>query len=466
MVLSSENMHPAIKPGNCYIETIDLHKPLAELAMETNTDGECIHPTDNEFYRLVAGELRCIGEDLLNEMHDKMHEKFYQQDRTLPEHITNQLWCMGLDGILAWDDNLIDSEIEEMEMRMFSMQQLLHKALEIYLAALLPQGRLTSPPPLREFLRCFFKSLTEWRFFRKVNCINVDIRKRDEQFTEVIRRTMYRCLKGRIELINKPAEQPSGAFPPSSRGFTTTRPTEDDYHQRQQYAYSELPVSEEHELLQAQSSWSPVSDASRKSAHARGIKDTGSPGSRRSKKGARVKDIQSPISATRVKDIRSPSSAASNKNGTAKGVKEVQLSSRYRSGNPQLEPSIVETDTTVSTRTSSSRHSYRSHSKPRSEQTSQTQRRSDSSESNTRPVILFKSLADISPDDSVSNIGGPTVDVVVNVPQRPSSPLTTDVMASKSSTTSETLTADALARFISDSENAYRPDDDASETSV
>ena len=79
---------------------------------------------------------------------------------------------------------------------------------------------------------------------------------------------------------------------------------------------------------------------------------------------------------------------------------------------------------------------------------------------------MFKSLTDISPDDSVSNIGGPTVDVVANVPERPFSPLTTDVMASKSSTTSETLTADALARFISDSENASRLDDDVSETSV
>lgn len=452
MVLSSENMYPAIKPGNCYIETIDLHKPLAELAMETNTDEECIHPTDNEFYRLVAGELRCIGEDLLNEMHDKMHEKFYQPDRPLPDHITNQLWCMGLDGILSWDDNLIDSEIEEMKMRMFSMQQLLHKALEIYLAALLPQGRLTGPPPLRELLRCFFKSLTEWRFFRKVNCINVDIRKRDEQFSEVIRRTMYRCLKGRIELISKQAEQPDSTFPPSGRDFSATRPTEDDNYQRQQCTYSEPPLSEEQELLQAKSSWSPVSAESRKSAPARNIKDARSPGS--SKKGARGKDERSPVSV------------ASNKSYTAKGVKEVQLSSHYRSGNPQLDPSLMETDTTVSTHTSSSRHSHRSRSKSRSEQTSQTQRRSDSSGSNAKSVMLFKPLTDISPDDSVSNIGGPTLDVVVNMSQGPSSPLTEDVVASKSSITTETLTADALARFISESENASCPDDDASETSV
>lgn len=211
-LFSSESMLPIIKSG--YIEQTDLHKPLSELALETNVGmGECNdHPTENQHYKLVAGELKCIGEDLLNEMNKKMQEKFYSDPNRKPTIHQDELWCRGLDGILTWDDDIIDEEIAAMNQRLFNIQHLLRKALEKYLAALLPEGRLTDLPTLREFLRCFFKTLTEWCFFREAKCMQSNIEARSEQFTEVTRRTMYRCLQGRIELAtNIPTEQPNGS---------------------------------------------------------------------------------------------------------------------------------------------------------------------------------------------------------------------------------------------------------------
>lgn len=146
-----------------------------------------------ETNKLIYGELRRVGEDLLMDLHDNMTSKIEKS-----KHLRG--WKQGLNTVNIWQDDLVNAMI-----RLPHMYMLLQSALDSYLTGLFPHEmcKMTSYPTLIEFIKTFLREMTNWPFFTKPSCMDACINVRIEQYNEVINRVFFDSVIGRIERLDE-----------------------------------------------------------------------------------------------------------------------------------------------------------------------------------------------------------------------------------------------------------------------
>lgn len=144
---------------------------------------------ENEFYQLVSMKLRKKGEEILDDLREKLIKLC--EGRNIPAKSMDSLWLRGLTSMQQWSDEDIDREAQSMGK---DMPLLVKRAMELYIKEFDPRATSELPQTLTgDVLRSFLNGMVSWPFFQKFSCTD----RFDTcvvPFELAIRGAMYQCM--------------------------------------------------------------------------------------------------------------------------------------------------------------------------------------------------------------------------------------------------------------------------------